>query len=164
SGTGQPAALRGRRAAGECDDRSPCVDRRLPCRDPARRLDRDPGARIRHRRRRTGARRLGAAGRAPAERVRARDLPANASGGRETRGVRARARPHCDQRYTVGRMTTKPRLELAFVSDVACPWCAIGLASLEQALARVDGDVEAMVRIEPFELNPDMGPEGADVT
>ncbi len=55
------------------------------------------------------------------------------------------------------------RIDIAFVSDVACPWCAIGLASLDQALARLGGEVEATVRVEPFELNPDMGPEGAEV-
>ena len=57
----------------------------------------------------------------------------------------------------------RPRLDIAFVSDVACPWCAIGLASLEQALARLHGEVETALRVEPFELNPDMGPEGAEV-
>src|SRR5881394_774317 len=57
----------------------------------------------------------------------------------------------------------KLRLDIAFVSDVACPWCAIGLASMEQALARVSTKVDATVRVEPFELNPDMGPEGAEV-
>ena len=56
----------------------------------------------------------------------------------------------------------KPRLEIAFVSDVACPWCAIGLASLDQALERVRHDVDVTVRVEPFELNPDMGPEGVE--
>jgi predicted DsbA family dithiol-disulfide isomerase len=55
----------------------------------------------------------------------------------------------------------RPHLEIDFVSDVACPWCAIGLASLDQAIARVGGDLDTTVRIEPFELNPDMGPEGA---
>ncbi|MGZ5036516.1 MAG: DsbA family oxidoreductase [Usitatibacter sp.] len=55
------------------------------------------------------------------------------------------------------------RLDIAFVSDVACPWCAIGLASLDKALARLDGEVEAKVHVEPFELNPDMGPEGTEV-
>ena len=54
-------------------------------------------------------------------------------------------------------------LDIAFVSDVACPWCAIGLASLEQALAGVGSEVQATVRVEPFELNPDMGPEGAEL-
>lgn len=57
----------------------------------------------------------------------------------------------------------KPHLDIAFVSDVACPWCAIGLASLDKALARVRDEVDTTVRVEPFELNPDMGPEGADV-
>jgi predicted DsbA family dithiol-disulfide isomerase len=55
------------------------------------------------------------------------------------------------------------RLDLAFVSDVACPWCAIGLASLEQALARLNGEIEINLRVEPFELNPDMDAEGADL-
>jgi predicted DsbA family dithiol-disulfide isomerase len=57
----------------------------------------------------------------------------------------------------------RQRLDIAFVSDVACPWCAIGLASLDQALARIGGELEATVHVEPFELNPDMGPEGAEV-
>ena len=54
----------------------------------------------------------------------------------------------------------RPRLDIAFVSDVACPWCAIGLASLERAMERLRGEVEVTVRPEPFELNPDMAPEG----
>ena len=57
----------------------------------------------------------------------------------------------------------KPHLEISFVSDVACPWCAIGLASLDQALGRLGDEVDATVRVEPFELNPDMGPEGAEL-
>jgi len=57
----------------------------------------------------------------------------------------------------------RPRLDLAFVSDVACPWCAIGLASLDQALDRLGGEFETTLRIEPFELNPDMPAEGAEV-
>ena len=57
----------------------------------------------------------------------------------------------------------KPRLDITFVSDVACPWCAIGLASIDKALAAMGGDVDAHIRVEPFELNPDMGPEGASV-
>jgi predicted DsbA family dithiol-disulfide isomerase len=54
-------------------------------------------------------------------------------------------------------------LEIAFVSDVACPWCAIGLASVDRALARLDEQVNATVRVEPFELNPDVGPQGAEL-
>jgi predicted DsbA family dithiol-disulfide isomerase len=55
------------------------------------------------------------------------------------------------------------RLRIDFVSDVVCPWCAIGLASLEQALARLEGEVEADIHFQPFELNPQMGPEGEDI-
>jgi len=59
-------------------------------------------------------------------------------------------------------MTAQP-LEIDFVSDVACPWCAIGLSSLQQALARIGGDVDARIVMHPFELNPGMAREGEDV-
>lgn len=57
----------------------------------------------------------------------------------------------------------KPHLDIAFVSDVACPWCAIGLASLDKALSRLGGDLDVKMTFEPFELNPDMTAAGADV-
>jgi len=53
-------------------------------------------------------------------------------------------------------------LKIDFVSDVACPWCAVGLASLEAALRRVAPDVTAELHFQPFELNPQMPPEGQD--
>jgi len=53
-------------------------------------------------------------------------------------------------------------LDLAFVSDVACPWCAIGLAGLEQALARLGDEMPVRLHFEPFELNPDMAPGGVE--
>lgn len=52
------------------------------------------------------------------------------------------------------------RLHIDFVSDVVCPWCAVGLASLERALQNLAGEIEAEIEIRPFELNPDMAPEG----
>jgi predicted DsbA family dithiol-disulfide isomerase len=55
-------------------------------------------------------------------------------------------------------------LHIDFVSDVACPWCAVGLASLERALEKLEGEVAVDLRFQPFELNPQMGPEGQDVT
>ncbi|HZY18036.1 MAG TPA: DsbA family oxidoreductase [Ramlibacter sp.] len=58
---------------------------------------------------------------------------------------------------------TATTLKIDFVSDVACPWCAVGLASLQQALGRLDGEVAAELRFQPFELNPQMGPEGQDI-
>ena len=54
-------------------------------------------------------------------------------------------------------------LKIDFVSDVVCPWCAIGLSSLEIALAKLEGEVAAELHFQPFQLNPDMGPEGAEV-
>lgn len=54
-------------------------------------------------------------------------------------------------------------LRIDFVSDIACPWCVIGLRSLQQALANI-GDVEAQIRLWPFELNPDMQPEGENTS
>jgi predicted DsbA family dithiol-disulfide isomerase len=54
-------------------------------------------------------------------------------------------------------------IEIDFVSDVACPWCAIGLASLEEALRRCSDAIVATLRFHPFELNPDMRPEGESI-
>lgn len=55
-------------------------------------------------------------------------------------------------------------LKIDFVSDIVCPWCAVGLAGLERALERLQGDVQADLHFQPFELNPDMVPEGQDIT
>lgn len=56
-----------------------------------------------------------------------------------------------------------PHLKIDFVSDVVCPWCAIGLASLERALARLQGELSVDLHIRPFELNPQMAPEGEPI-
>lgn len=53
-------------------------------------------------------------------------------------------------------------LRIDFVSDVSCPWCAVGLASLQTAMARVAPQIEVELHFQPFELNPQMGPEGED--
>lgn len=60
-------------------------------------------------------------------------------------------------------MTDPTPLRIDFVSDVVCPWCAIGLASLEQALHRLEREVAAELHVQPFELNPQMGPAGEDI-
>ena len=54
-------------------------------------------------------------------------------------------------------------LKIDFVSDVSCPWCVIGLRSLEKALERVGGEATADIHFQPFELNPQMPPEGQDI-
>ncbi len=55
-------------------------------------------------------------------------------------------------------------MKINFISDVACPWCAVGLSSLEIALERLGGEVPVELHFEPFELNPAMPPEGEDTT
>jgi predicted DsbA family dithiol-disulfide isomerase len=57
---------------------------------------------------------------------------------------------------------TQP-LTIDFVSDIACPWCAIGLTSLQLALKRIGDAADATITPHPFELNPQMGPDGADI-
>ncbi|MGL6109252.1 MAG: DsbA family oxidoreductase [Rubrivivax sp.] len=54
------------------------------------------------------------------------------------------------------------RLKIDFVSDVACPWCAVGLFALEEALRRVGPALPVELHFQPFELNPHMPPEGED--
>lgn len=54
-------------------------------------------------------------------------------------------------------------VKIDFVSDIACPWCAVGLGALEQALDRLGSDVQVDLHFHPFELNPDMPPGGQDV-
>ena len=56
------------------------------------------------------------------------------------------------------------KLKIDFVSDVSCPWCVIGLRSLEQALERVGDAVTADIHFQPFELNPQLPQAGQDVT
>lgn len=54
-------------------------------------------------------------------------------------------------------------MKIDFVSDVSCPWCAIGLQSLEAAVARLQDEVAVDMHFQPFELNPQMAPEGEDI-
>lgn len=54
-------------------------------------------------------------------------------------------------------------LKIDFVSDIACPWCAVGLFALEKALDRLQGEVSAELHFQPFELNPGMWPGGQEL-
>jgi predicted DsbA family dithiol-disulfide isomerase len=53
-------------------------------------------------------------------------------------------------------------MKIDFVSDIACPWCAVGLNALEIALKRIGSDIPVELHFQPFELNPQMRPEGED--
>ncbi len=52
-------------------------------------------------------------------------------------------------------------LHIDFIADISCPWCAIGLRSLEQGIAALHGSVPLTLRLQPFELNPGM-PQGGE--
>ena len=60
-------------------------------------------------------------------------------------------------------MSTPNKIKIDFVSDVSCPWCVIGLKSLQAALGNLGERVAADIHFQPFELNPQMGPEGQDL-
>lgn len=53
-------------------------------------------------------------------------------------------------------------LRIDFVSDIACPWCAVGLNALQVALARIGIEARAELHFQPFELNPHMAAGGED--
>jgi predicted DsbA family dithiol-disulfide isomerase len=59
-------------------------------------------------------------------------------------------------------MRTATPLRIDIVSDVVCPWCIIGYKQVERALTLLAEPVAAEVHWHPFELNPDMPPEGED--
>ncbi len=63
-------------------------------------------------------------------------------------------------------MTASPKpLHIDFVSDVVCPWCVVGLGGLETALGALAAEgITAEIHFQPFELNPDMAPEGENIT
>ncbi len=54
------------------------------------------------------------------------------------------------------------RVTIDIWSDVMCPWCIIGYKNLQSGLTQLAGEIEAEVRWLPFELNPDMPPEGEE--
>lgn len=52
-------------------------------------------------------------------------------------------------------------IRLDIFSDPICPWCFIGKANLDRAL-EAHPDHPFAIEWHPFQLNPDMPPEGAD--
>ena len=58
--------------------------------------------------------------------------------------------------------TGPKKLTIDIYSDVMCPWCIVGYSQLQKGLAELKGEIEAEIRWLPFELNPDMPPEGEE--
>lgn len=55
------------------------------------------------------------------------------------------------------------KVKIDMVSDVACPWCAVGYNTLMQALDSLSAEgIDIELTFQPFELNPTMGPGGQD--
>jgi predicted DsbA family dithiol-disulfide isomerase len=54
-------------------------------------------------------------------------------------------------------------VKIDFVSDIACPWCAVALGALEQALSELGDQIKTEMHFQPFELNPQMPMGGQDV-
>ncbi|MFM1759678.1 MAG: hypothetical protein RLY75_948, partial [Pseudomonadota bacterium] len=56
----------------------------------------------------------------------------------------------------------KPTIKIDYVSDIACPWCAVGLGNLNQAISQFSDKANFEVHFRPFELNPKMPLGGQD--
>jgi predicted DsbA family dithiol-disulfide isomerase len=54
------------------------------------------------------------------------------------------------------------RITIDIVSDVVCPWCYLGKARLELAIAEVQDEVGVDINWRPYRLNPDYPAEGVD--
>ena len=54
-------------------------------------------------------------------------------------------------------------IAIDFVSDIACPWCVIGLWGLDQALTALEGEIEAEIHFRPFELSPELPRGGVNL-
>ncbi len=56
----------------------------------------------------------------------------------------------------------KPTIHIEVVSDVVCPWCYIGKRRMETAVDQLKDQFDFDITFLPFELNPDLPPEGTD--
>ena len=56
----------------------------------------------------------------------------------------------------------KPNIKIDFVSDIACPWCAVGLGNLQKGLDQLKEKANFELHFRPFELNPNMPKGGQD--
>lgn len=54
------------------------------------------------------------------------------------------------------------RIVIDVVSDMVCPWCYVGKARLDLAIAEVLDEVSVDINWRPYRLNPDYPPEGVD--
>ena len=55
------------------------------------------------------------------------------------------------------------KMQIDIGSDIACPWCAIGYARLQRAMAQLEADYEFTVQWHAFELNPNHSGQGEPI-
>jgi predicted DsbA family dithiol-disulfide isomerase len=51
-------------------------------------------------------------------------------------------------------------LRIDFISDINCPWCALGLAALDAAIQQLGDEIALDIHCQPFELNPQLPATG----
>ena len=56
----------------------------------------------------------------------------------------------------------RSQLKIDIVSDVVCPWCAIGYKKLSEAITQLDDEISFEVNWKPYELHPEIPKEGFD--
>jgi predicted DsbA family dithiol-disulfide isomerase len=54
----------------------------------------------------------------------------------------------------------KKNIEIEIVSDAVCPWCYIGKKRLEKAMDKLSSEYDFSIQWKPFQLHPEMPPEG----
>lgn len=54
-------------------------------------------------------------------------------------------------------------IKLDIISDVVCPWCIVGFKHLDAAIKELNLEDKVDIHWQPFELNPDMPPEGEEL-
>ena len=54
-------------------------------------------------------------------------------------------------------------LNIDIISDIVCPWCAIGYGRLKKAIANVAANIDINIQWHPFELNPNMSKQGENL-
>jgi len=54
-------------------------------------------------------------------------------------------------------------MRIDFISDINCPWCAIGVGSFQRALELVGSTIHYELHFQPFELNPQLPKEGKNL-
>jgi predicted DsbA family dithiol-disulfide isomerase len=58
-------------------------------------------------------------------------------------------------------MSDGPTIQIDIVADTMCPWCYVGKRRIEKAIA-LRPQIEVDLRWRPFQLDPDIPPEGCD--